>query len=156
MPFQRPQPRRSDDGRRPPCVKRQIGGENIGFIRRDDHVMLFQVLRKDRQLSLHLHMPGIRASRAARVGELTLIHDFCTKLGRRGAIGLGQRNIFGMRAVNERPARPFLPDQELRHGIALHLPRRRDMQDIAPTFGAAQRGIRCQRIEDQRIRSGGL
>ena len=66
-------------------------------------------------------MPGIGAPRAARVGELTLIHDFRAELGGRGAVCLGQRHVLGVGAMDKRPTRPFLPDQELRHRIALHL-----------------------------------
>jgi hypothetical protein len=79
-------------------------------------------LREHRHLGLDLDVARVGAPRPARVLVGALVDDLRPELLGGAAVGIGQEPILGMRALDQEPARPTLPDQVLGERVGLHRP----------------------------------
>ena len=109
MPARRHQPGRAGHRPRLPGVVGQVHREDLALVRRDHHVVLGRALGEDRHLRLDLHRAGIGAPGAAGVLEDPLLDDLRAELLRRPPVGVGQRLVLGVAALDQEPVGPALP-----------------------------------------------
>ena len=132
----------------------QVGREHLVLVGGDQDVVVGRALGEDRQLRLHLDVAGIGAPGAAGVLEDPGLDDLRAELLRRAAVGVGERRVLRVRALDQEPAAPALEHQELRQRVGLHRPARRQVQQVRPAVGAAQPVVGGERVQHQHLRPG--
>src|SRR5207244_5842878 len=83
VPTGRHQACRADDRPRVPATVEQIRGEHFAFIRSDEHVIGWRLLRKHGHLALDQRYPAVGAAGAAGSFEYALLNNFGAKARRR-------------------------------------------------------------------------
>src|SRR5208283_4494663 len=102
-------------------------------------------------LALGLDNARVGAPPAASILERPLLDDLRAELLRRALIGRAERNILGMRADNEEPFPPLLPDQIFGESVGQHRARGRGVNDIGAAVFLARTLVRRAGVEHQAV-----
>ena len=133
---------------------RQVRREDPGTVGGDHHVVLRRALGEGRHLRLHLHVAGVGAPRAAGVLEDPLLDDLGAELGRRPAVGLGERLVLGVAARDQEPRLQRFQTRILRQRVGQDRVGRRDVQQVRPAVLAAQPVAGRHGVDDDRPVAG--
>ena len=150
IPIRRKEPGGASDGARIPGPIGQIAREHVALVGGHEDIVGLRALRQRRHLALGLHGAGVAAPAAARVFIDSLLDNLRAEFFRRASIGLCEKLVLRMRALDEQPAAPLLPDQILREPVGEHGARGRDVNNALAAVFLAQPFVRRRDVENQR------
>src|SRR5258708_21021442 len=107
----------SCDRPRIPRPVRQIGRKNLALVRGYENIVGRRALRENGQLALDLDDAAIRPSGAAGILEHLVLDNSRAEPLSLASYRIAVELVLGMRADNQKPSAPLLPDQILRQSV---------------------------------------